>query len=78
MLKFVHVCLGLSCVWCVLFVYPLVTRAVGNILDNLHDIAVDMGDELGRQNEQLVRIDQKASVDVAHIGQANRRMQNQM
>ena len=53
-------------------------RAVGNILDNLQGIAVDMGDELERQNDQLGRINQKAAVDATHIGQANRRIQNQL
>ena len=52
--------------------------AVGNILDNLHGIAVDMGDELDRQNKQLERVNRKAEVNEVHIGQANYRMRQQL
>ena len=58
--------------------YFLLTRAVGNILDNLHGIAVDMGDELERQNEQLGCISEKTKVNATHLGQANRRVQDQL
>ena len=53
-------------------------RAVGNILDNLHGVAVDMGDELDRQNAQLGRINKKADVNVGHIASANQRMKRQL
>jgi hypothetical protein len=53
-------------------------RAVGNILDNLHGIAVDMGDELDRQNTQLADINTKAKINEVHIGQANYRMKQQL
>lgn len=53
-------------------------RAVGGILDNLHGIATDMGDELDRQNKQLGRINQKAEVNVGHLGSANQRMRRQL
>lgn len=53
-------------------------RAVGNVLDNLHGIAVDMGDELDRQNTQLVNINKKAEINEVHIGQANHRMRRQL
>ena len=53
-------------------------RAVGGILDNLHGIAVDMGSELDRQNDQLGRINQKAEVNEAHLGAANYRMRQQL
>lgn len=53
-------------------------RAVGNILDNLHNVAVDMGDELDRQNAQLGRINKKADTNVAHIADANQRMRRQL
>ncbi len=52
--------------------------AVGGILDNLHGIATDMGDELDRQNHQLGRINNKADVNVAHLGSANQRMRRQL
>ncbi|XP_003388483.1 PREDICTED: synaptosomal-associated protein 25-A-like [Amphimedon queenslandica] len=53
-------------------------QAVGNILDNLHGIAVDMGDELDRQNVQLEHINKKAAVNEVHIAQANYRMKQQL
>ena len=52
--------------------------AVGGILDNLHGIATDMGDELDRQNNQLGRINKKADVNVSHLGSANQRMRRQL
>ena len=64
----------LTFLFCVAFCY----RSVGNILDNLHGIAVDMGDELERQNQQLGRINDKADLNVEHLGQANRRMKRQL
>ena len=55
-----------------------VCSAVGGILDNLHGIATDMGDELDRQNNQLGRINKKADVNVGHLGSANQRMRRQL
>ena len=52
--------------------------AVGGILDNLHGIATDMGDELDRQNDQLIRVNRKAHVNVGHLGSANDRMRRQL
>ena len=60
-----------------LFVFFLF-RAVGGILDNLHNVAVDMGDELDRQNAQLGRINKKADTNVAHLTDANQRMKRQL
>ena len=53
-------------------------QAVDGILDNLHAIAIDMGSELSRQNNQLRRINQKAEVNEAHIAVTNYRTKQQL
>ena len=53
-------------------------RAVGNILDNLHGIAVDMGDELDRQNVQLKHINKSAAINEVRLNQTNDRLRQQL
>ena len=62
--------------YCILLFFSC--SAVGGILDNLHGIATDMGDELDRQNDQLIRVNRKAHVNVGHLGSANDRMRRQL
>ena len=61
-----------------LLLSPFSYRDVGKILGNLHGIAVDMGDELERQNLQLERITEKADLNVDRLGDAKRRIQKQL
>jgi len=53
-------------------------RAVGDVLGNLKGLAQDLGDELDRQNEQIVRLDKKAQVHDIHLTQANQRIRRQL
>lgn len=62
----------------VTLVYYHFSRAVGNILDNLHNVAIDMGDELDRQNKQIGRINKKAEANVGHLSNANDRIKRQL
>ncbi|XP_023683257.1 synaptosomal-associated protein 23 [Paramormyrops kingsleyae] len=46
---------------------------VGNIIDNLKSLAVDMGTEIDKQNKQIDRITDKAEINKARIDDANQR-----
>merc|ERR1711976_960232 len=48
-------------------------QAVGGILGNLKNMAADMGDEIGRQNKQLDRINAKGENMNVKIDSANTR-----
>lgn len=48
-------------------------QSVSNVLGNLKNMAADMGEEIGRQNKQLDKIDIKASGADVKIGVANKR-----
>lgn len=47
--------------------------AVGSIIGNLKNMAVDMGSEIDKQNKQIDRITEKADMNHARIDEANQR-----
>ncbi|XP_047248028.1 SNARE_SNAP25N and SNARE_SNAP23C domain-containing protein [Girardinichthys multiradiatus] len=51
---------------------------VGSILGNLKSMALDIGNELESQNDQLNRIDEKAKSNVGRIDAANKKANNLM
>ena len=51
---------------------------VDRLLDNMKNIAGDMGDELDRQNDQLGRIEKKTVANEEHIRVANYRVAKQL
>ena len=51
-------------------------NAVGDIAAQLKNMAVDMGNELDRQNDQIDRMGRKADANKTRIEQANRQAQN--
>ena len=53
-------------------------QGVDQLLNNMKDIAGDMGTELDRQNEQLGRIDRKVVANEEHIRVANYRVVKQL
>jgi len=53
-------------------------RVVGHVLGNLKGMAQEMGSEIDRQNDQIVRIDDKAGVHNIHLKQANHRIERQL
>lgn len=48
---------------------------VNNMIGNLRNMAIDMGSEIGSQNQQISRINQKAESNKTRIGTANERAQ---
>lgn len=48
---------------------------VNNMIGNLRNMAIDMGSEIGAQNAQISRINQKAESNKTRIGTANERAQ---
>lgn len=48
---------------------------VSTMIGNLRNMAIDMGSEIGSQNNQLDRINQKADSNKARIQTANERAQ---
>lgn len=48
-------------------------EAVGNMVGNLRNMAIDMGSEISNQNNQLDRINQKATSNESRITAANQR-----
>ncbi|XP_039597069.1 synaptosomal-associated protein 23-like [Polypterus senegalus] len=46
---------------------------VGNLIGNLKNMAVDMGNEIDKQNNQIDRITEKADVNRSRIDDANQR-----
>ncbi|XP_067451605.1 SNARE_SNAP25N and SNARE_SNAP23C domain-containing protein isoform X1 [Thunnus thynnus] len=51
---------------------------VGSIMGNLKSMALDMGNEIETQNEQMSRIDKKISTNVTRIEDANQKAKNLM
>ena len=51
-------------------------NAVGDIAAQLKNMAVDMGNELDRQNDQIDRMGRKADANKSRIQQADRQAQN--
>ncbi|MEQ2287715.1 Synaptosomal-associated protein 25 [Ameca splendens] len=51
---------------------------VGSILGNLKSMALDIGNELESQNDQLIRIGEKAKSNVGRIDAANKKANNLM
>ncbi|XP_067469739.1 synaptosomal-associated protein 23-like isoform X2 [Thunnus thynnus] len=47
--------------------------AVGSIIGNLKNMAVDMGNEIDKQNKQIDRINDKADMNKVRIDEANQR-----
>ncbi|XP_028994016.1 synaptosomal-associated protein 23-like isoform X2 [Betta splendens] len=47
--------------------------AVGSIIGNLRSLAVDMGNEIDKQNKQIDRITDKADINKSRIEEANQR-----
>ncbi|XP_013125543.1 synaptosome associated protein 23.1 isoform X1 [Oreochromis niloticus] len=48
-------------------------EAVGSIIGNLKNLAVDMGSEIDKQNKQIDRINDKADMNKLRIDEANQR-----
>ncbi|KAK2826519.1 hypothetical protein Q5P01_020733 [Channa striata] len=48
-------------------------EAVGSIIGNLKNMAVDMGNEIDKQNKQIDRITDKADMNKSRIDEANQR-----
>ncbi|XP_018518924.1 synaptosomal-associated protein 23 isoform X1 [Lates calcarifer] len=48
-------------------------EAVGSIIGNLKNMALDMGNEIDQQNKQIDRITDKADMNNLRIGEANQR-----
>jgi len=46
---------------------------VNNMIGNLRNMAIDMGSEIGSQNAQISRINQKAEQNKMRISSANER-----
>jgi synaptosomal-associated protein 25 len=49
---------------------------VSSMLGNLKNMAIDMGDEVGRQNRQIERIHTKVESTDSRINTANKRATN--
>jgi len=50
-------------------------REVSTMVGNLRNMAIDMGQEINQQNQQLTRINDKADVNKTRIQTANERAQ---
>ena len=53
--------------------YKIEIFQVGGLLGNLKNMALDMGNELDKQNEQVARITDKAEMNFGRIDDANAR-----
>ena len=51
-------------------------QQIGAMVGNLRNMANDMGSEIGRQNDQLDRINKKAESDQSRVKMANEKASN--
>merc|ERR1739842_154922 len=51
-------------------------QQIGAMVGNLRNMANDMGSEIGRQNDQLDRINKKADSDQSRVKMANEKASN--